>query len=167
MDKYSREVISPEFGEGRVKEKITSGLENILNDVFEKDIFPENQDVEKKYIEDFKDIDKEINLNEIDVRTYNCLRSQGIETYRDIIEASMKPERYFSPMRYYEMEETGALGRWNKKLDSLDGKEYYSKVMKKGWRNMGDKSINILFEHLDNIGFNYGKDYAQQVISKD
>ena len=132
-------VLSEELGEGNLKKRLLSGLEHIFIKKSKNDLLDKPFD----YLALFNE-----NSHNMGVRISNCLKSQEIETYKDLAK------------NCYENYARHSHRSWG------DDETAYFNYLSGMIRNIGNKSADAIISHLKSINFNFSKKYAKEVFEK-
>jgi hypothetical protein len=155
-EKFEKDYLIPQLGEGKVKEGLLEGLLKTLDgfEFVEKRIVKDIKDQsDYSYLKKPIDYDK-LRNNSLSQNTYtravSLLRHFGTESLLDLIKA-INYSKKWSPSRERI---------WNKNT----GQKAYSEILRVSTRDFGKHTLNAIIGYMKEEGFDFSKKYFNEIM---
>lgn len=156
---YEKKFLSPQLGEGKVKENLLEGLVSTLNNFsISKEEKTKSENSQKV---DYSHLQEKIDMNKL----YNLEFKKGLNGSAKRIENIFMAAEFENILEMVEFvyihgDAKKEYGTWK----MYDGKELYKKVLVNTLRQLGNKTSDLLMDYLESENFNFSKEYAEKVM---
>jgi len=156
-EEFEKEYLVPQLGEGDIKKGLLNGLVKILDDFTVKG--------EKK--QKYPNLEKSINHEKLFQMEYDKEREKNLKRSRGLsvrLLNGLKALEINSPLDLmkitYNVKDNYG---FRKTCEGKDGKEFYLGILSK-FRNLGENSIGLFIDYLESEGFDFSREYLEEVM---